>query len=42
MCISVCLHVACALPVLLHLVVVLCLCECVHAEEGSEEKMMEE
>ena len=32
----------CAVPLLLHLVTVLCLCERVCAEEGSEEKINEE
>ena len=32
----------CAVPLLLHLFIVLCLCECVHAEEGSQEKINEE
>ena len=32
----------CAVPLLFHLVIVLCLCECVCAEEGREEKINEE
>ena len=32
----------CAVPLLLHLVIALCLCECVYAEERSEEKINEE
>ena len=32
----------CVVPLLFHLVIVLCLCECSGAEEGSEEKINEE